>query len=77
MQPNETHVPKTYLTVPAKVFERLLCSTNFATFLTYSKVKSPVCLTFLTFFLSLGSSANSLIKSEDAVGNIVISAALF
>ena len=77
VHPKETQVPKTYLSVPAKVFERLLCSTNFATFLTYSKLKSPLCLIFLTFFLSLASSFNSLINNADAVGNIVISAALF
>ena len=48
-----------------------------ATLITYYKVRFPLCLTFLTFFLSLGASPNSFINNADDVGKIVISAALF
>lgn len=63
------HVPKTCFTVPVKLFARLLLSINFATFLTCSIERLPLCLTlykfkwkikiyllFFTFFLSLTGS---------------------
>ena len=53
VHPRELQVPKTYFIVPLKFLERLLCSMVLATFLTYSIVRFPSCLIFLTFFLSL------------------------
>ena len=56
VHPIELHDPNIYFIVPLNVLDKLLCSIIFATFFTYSNVRFPSCLIFLTFFLSLGAS---------------------
>ena len=51
--PKDYAVPRTYLTVPVNVLANDFSSTALATLMTYSRVKFPLCLTFLVFFLSL------------------------
>ncbi len=53
VQPRERQVPSTLLTVPEKFLAIDFSSMTLATFLTCSKVRFPLWLMFLTFFLSL------------------------
>lgn len=49
-------VPKTSFTPFAKFFESDLCRSCLATSIISSRVTFPLCLTFFSFFLSLGGS---------------------
>lgn len=51
--PRDCADPRTCLTVPVKVLASDFSSITLATFLIYSSVRFPLCLTFLTFFRSL------------------------
>lgn len=53
VHPIERQVPKTDLTVPVKFLARDFSSTALAIFLTCSRVRFPLWVTFLVFFLSL------------------------
>ena len=77
VHPMERQVPNTDLTVPVRLFAKDLSSTALAIFLTCSRVRLPLWVTFLTFFLSLSYPPSSLMMRADEVGWTVISAALF
>lgn len=77
VQPTDKHDPKTCLTVPANDFAIDFSSITFEIFFTCSKVRFPLCVTFLTFFLSLSYPPSYLITNAEDVGLTVISAALF
>ncbi len=71
VQPTENAVPNTSLTVPLNFFAIDLDRRILAIEMTASNVMFPLCLMFLTFFLSLGGSFNSFRIIADAVGTIV------
>ena len=77
VHPIDRQVPNTDLTVPVRFFARDFSSTVLAIFLTCSRVRFPLWVTFLTFLRSRSYPPNSLMMSADEVGWTEISAALF
>ena len=77
VQPMDRHVPKTDFTVPVKFLARDFSSTVLAIFFTCSRVRLPLCVTFLTFFRSRSYPPSSLMMSADEVGWTEIYAARF
>ena len=71
VHPIEKAVPRTSFTVPFSFFAIDLKRSILAMLITASNVIFPLCLMFLTFFLSLGGSLSSFIIKADAVGTIV------
>ena len=72
VHPIDRQVPKTDFTVPVKLLARDLSSTALAIFLTCSRVRLPLWVTFLTFFLSLSYPPSSLMIRADDVGWTII-----
>ena len=77
VQPKDLQVPNTCLTVPAKLLAIDFSYITLAIFLICSKVRLPLWLTFLTFFLSRSQFPSSLIRRADELGWTVMVAALF
>ena len=71
LHPIEKAVPSTSLTVPTSFLAIDFDLMILAMLMTASRVMFPLCLIFLTFFLSLGGSFNSFMIKEDAVGTMV------
>lgn len=70
VQPTETQVPKISFTVPANCLAIDLGCMILAISMTSSKEMCPLCLIFLTFFLSLSGSFKALITRAAALGTI-------
>ena len=70
VQPIEKQEPRTSLTVPLSFFAIDLDLNTLAMLMTASRVMLPLCLMFLTFFLSLGGSLSSFMIIAEAVGTM-------
>lgn len=77
VHPTDRQLPSTDLTVPARFLASDFYSIARAIFLTCYKVRFPLWVTFLVFFLSRSYPPSSLMIKAEEVGCTVISAALF
>merc|ERR1719247_2262697 len=77
VQPTDWAVPRISLTTPARFFDIDLGLIILAEFKISSMVILPLCLMFLTFFLSLGGSFKALIIKAAAEGTTEQVACLF
>lgn len=77
VHPTETAEPRTSLTVPVRFFAIDLGLMVLAISMISSSDKFPLCLTFLTFFLSLGGSLRALMINAGADATTSQIASLF